>query len=102
MNKPIENAADPRQVSEAKNRERRKLERDAQDLVKVLSQIEGRRLMWRLLDHCGVFTTIWDNSARIHYNAGRQDVGHFVMQEIIKAEPDAFQMMMNESRKGEY
>lgn len=102
MNKPIENAADPRQVSEAKHRERRKLERDGEDLAKVLTAIEGRRTMWRLLEHCGVFETVWENSARIHYNAGRQDVGHYIMQEIIKAEPEAFAKMMNEKRTGEY
>lgn len=100
MNK-IDNAADPKQVTEAKHKERRAREAEGEDLRKVLSTLEGRRVMWRLMSHCGVFETVWENSARIHYNAGRQDVGHYIMQEIIKAEPKAFAQMMAEKQKGE-
>lgn len=97
----IDNAADPKQVTEAKHKERRKREAEGEDLRKVLATLEGRKVMWRLLEHCGVFETVWHASALIHYNAGRQDVGHYVMQEIIKAEPKAFAQMMNEKQTGD-
>jgi hypothetical protein len=94
----VKNAADEKQVKAAKDKELRGRELEMQDLLNVLSTVSGRRFVWRLLGHCRVFETIWHNSALIHYNAGQQDVGHWVMKEINDAAPESLLLMIKENK----
>lgn len=98
----VRNAADEEQVKEAGKRDRMRREAEIRDLKVVLSTKEGRRFMWRLLSHCKVFGSIWEPSAKIHYSSGMQDVGHFVMAEVIDAQEEAFVLMMKEAKQGEF
>jgi hypothetical protein len=97
----VKNASNPSQVKEAQNKYERERKVQIDDLRAVLSTPQGRRLLWRLMSECKVFGSIWDNSARIHYNAGRQDVGHFVLAEIVAASEDSYLEMIKENRKGD-
>jgi len=45
-----------------------------------------------------MFESIWHPSALIHANAGRQDFGHFIWQEVEAADQDAVFLMMKEAR----
>lgn len=81
--------------------ERVKLSRrqEVDDLKFIMSSKEGRRFIWRLLTHCGVYRSIWSNSAAIHYNSGMQDVGHFVQAEVIDAAEGSYLQMIKESKE---
>lgn len=70
------------------------------DMKSVLNDKVGRRVLWDIMAHCRVFESIWEPSARIHYLAGRQDVGHMILSLINDANPEAMILMMNEN-KGE-
>lgn len=70
------------------------------DLTAVMATAAGRRLMWRLLGHCGTFESIFETSSRIYYNSGRQDVGHFLLAEITTADVNQFIQMQHEAMKG--
>lgn len=99
MNKiVVTNAADVQQVDKAKQKELRGRERELNDLLAVMSTKEGRRYMWRLLAHCKVFGSVWHGSALIHYNAGMQDVGHFILADINDLNPDLLVMMIKENK----
>lgn len=96
----VGNAADPRQVKNAarKDRDRRELELDY--LRQVLASPVGRAVFWRLLEQCRAFGSVWDsNGSRIHYNAGQQDIGHFILSEITAADEDLLFLMMREARE---
>lgn len=93
----VKNAADPEQVKRAKLRDEWDAKNALIDLQGVLATPAGRRVMWRLLEHCKVFESIWHPSALIHANAGRQDVGHFIMAQIAQADERAFATMMMEA-----
>lgn len=95
------NAADPAQVKQAGRRARSRRVQELVDLRAVLALPEGRRLLWRLLQHAGVFRSVWESSAKIHYNAGRQDFGHFIMVDVMEAQPEAYLQMQQESRERE-
>lgn len=95
----VRNAADESQVREAGKQERFQRRQELDDLRAVLSLEAGQRLLWRLLEHCQVFHSIWHPSALIHHNAGRQDVGHFLLSEITTAQPDALVKMMAKQQK---
>lgn len=99
MKSLVKNAADPEQIKKAENRILNGRDREIKDLQDVLSSPCGRRFIWRLLSHCKTFETIWEPSARIHYNAGIQDIGHFIMAEVVAADESAFLAMMTENKK---
>jgi hypothetical protein len=98
-NAVVKNAADAEQIKNAGKKLSVKRENELSDLKKILSLPEGRRLIWRLLGFCKVFESIWHPSALIHANAGRQDVGHFIMAEVSDADQEAFFTMIRENKE---
>ena len=96
----VTNAADNNQLSEADLILKLARDRELNDLRFLLSHEEGRRTFWRLLAHCKNFSSCYDSSgSRVYYNVGRQDVGHYVMAEILEANQDSYFLMMTEARK---
>lgn len=96
------NAGDEEQVSKAKRNDKTKRDQEISDLRFMLQTIQGRRFVWRLIGHCKVFETVWSPSAAIHYNSGQQDVGHFIMAELLAANENALLQMMKESKEGAF
>lgn len=94
----VRNAADPDQVSRATEKEKLGRDLELDDLCKVLATESGRRFLWRMLKRARVFETVWEQSARIHYNSGQQDFGHFIMSEIIDANEESYFLMMREAQ----
>ncbi len=100
MSEPlVSNAGDKKQVRNAKQREKRDSEQFSLDMNAVLKSPAGRAVLWRMLEHCGAFKSVWSPSALIHYNSGKQDVGHWLLAEINDADPDALFYLMKENRK---
>lgn len=94
-----ENAASEKQVKAKGSREERFHLRDQADIRALMSSIHGRRFLWRLLEHCGVFGSVHHPSgSQVYYNAGKQDVGHFIMTGIIAADPNLFMNMQIEAK----
>jgi hypothetical protein len=95
----VKNAADPEQVEKAGKKVGLQRENELADLKAVLAMPQGRRFIWRLICHCSVFESIWHPSALIHANAGRQDVGHFILVEVNEANEEALFQMMRENKE---
>jgi len=98
MKSAVKNAADEQQVKDAVFNQKLLREREVEDLKVLMAQPEFRRFAWRALAKCNVFGSVWENSARIHFNAGQQDIGHWLMAEIAKASEEGFLQMMKENR----
>lgn len=94
----VRNAADENQVRNAAEKESLRREQELADLREILGTPAGKRVIWRFLAHCGTFESIWEPSAKIHYLSGKQDVGHFLMAEIVEAMPEALLEMMKERK----
>lgn len=97
----VRNVADKEKINESAAKIKRKRTLELDDLRRILDTDFGRRFVWRLLSRARVFETIWEPSAKIHYNAGQQDFGHFIMAELVECKPDALVQMMNEAKKGD-
>lgn len=98
------NPSDPGAVAKKKAQLKEQRRNELNDLKEVLESPAARRLLWRVLGRCGQFRSIWEASARIHYNAGMQDLGHWLAAEIEEANQEAMFTMMREaqqSKKGE-
>lgn len=77
------NAADAKSVRTAERLERRRAARFRDALASVMNTPTGRAVMWGLLERAGIYRSVWDNSSRIHYNAGRQDFGHEILAALV-------------------
>jgi hypothetical protein len=97
----VQNAADESQVKDAAGKSKRASDREIEDLRYVLTSAQGRRFLWRLMGHCKVNASVWEPSAKIHYNSGQQDVGHYLMAEVVRAGEDFLFQMMKEAKQGE-
>lgn len=97
----VKNAADKRQVDAAGRAQKRREADELADLRVMLSTPEGRRVAWRVLAYCKTFSDIWDASSRIHFNAGQQNVGHWLLAEINAADEEKFFEMMRENKARE-
>lgn len=97
----VTDAADKKQIKNAEQKEKIIRDQELSDIAKIGATVEGKRFFWRLLGRCRTFETIWENSARIHYNAGQQDLGHFLMAEIVEANKEILFQMMTENKTGE-
>lgn len=92
------NAADPRQVRFAARKERQQAEQERAAIKAVMTTLEGRFVLWSLLEKAGIFKSVWHPSAAIHYNSGRQDFGHELMARLIEVDEDLYQLMEREAR----
>lgn len=94
-----DNASDSGKIRDARKRDAAKAAQQKDDLIKILEKDFGRRFVWRMLCECKVFESIWSPSALIHYNSGRQDVGHWLLAQVNDAQLDAILIMMTEHAK---
>jgi len=72
---------------------------ELKDIREVLSTEAGKRFVWSILSYCKTFQSIWEPSARIHYMAGVQDVGHHLMTELEEADPKFLISVMEQKIK---
>ncbi len=95
------NVADGKTVKDAGKKEKWGYRQNKDDLVYLLTLPQFRRYIWRLLDTCNIFSSIWRCSAEIHRLAGRQELGQDILVEVTQADPDAFVTMLKENQKPE-
>ncbi len=96
----MQNASDEGEAKSAGSKVKLNRDTELNDLRFILQSKEGRRFLWKLLSKCRVFSSIWEPSAKIHYNAGSQDLGHFIQAEIVTASQERYFEMMTEAKEG--
>ncbi|MHB1098108.1 MAG: Bbp19 family protein [Burkholderiales bacterium] len=99
MEAMVGNAADPKQVKRAKQKERLAEKRAHDDLAMVLSTVQGRRYVWGLLAECGVFRLSYVPGAlpQTEFNEGRRSIGLKTMAAIHDLDPALYVTMAQEA-----
>jgi hypothetical protein len=92
----VRNVGSKQQVVRASKSERFRRETELLELRELMKDVRFRRFMFRLLGYTSVFQSIFEQSSKIYHNAGRQDVGHFLMAEITEADEEAYMVMMRD------
>lgn len=65
----------------------------------ILKTYEGRRMVWRILEQCGIYRTSFSSDAgEMAFREGQRSVGLWVLAEIVfTSGPDMFSMMAREA-----
>jgi hypothetical protein len=71
---------------------------EANDIKWLMSSKQGRRIVWRLLDKAGVFRTSFTGNSETFFKEGMRNMGLFLVAEIMAHSPEAFALMLNESK----
>lgn len=95
------NASDEDQVKTRKRRDERVRDRELADLRLVMSSVEGRRFVWRLLEKAGVFRTSFTGNSTTFFNEGMRNMGLMVLGDVHEACAAEYIVMMNESKEGQ-
>lgn len=95
----VGNAADPEQVKEAEQKEKRGRDLELDDMATILSMPQGRRFIWRYLEACGVFRTSFTGDNATFYNEGQRNVGLRLLADVNEAAPESYALMLQESRR---
>ncbi len=96
----VGNAADPRQVQRAGDRDR---DREAFRLAiakRVLSTPEGRAFVADILERAGLERTVFDeHGSRMYFNEGRRNFGLELKAFALEADEQAFELLERERRE---
>ena len=80
--------------------ERQRQERLTQDLKNLLEDETFRRFLWYVLSLCKVMDKSMDISPVIMaFREGQRDIGIHLMQEVMAANPEAYEVMRAEHTK---
>lgn len=96
------NAADATQVKKDEDRQKQGRDRDLSDLRSVMSTREGRRVMNRLIEFCGVMSTGFNpNGSITNFNLGQRNVGLKLYADLEEGCPQSYLLMRQEARRSE-
>ena len=85
-------------TTELREELKRKREKELQDLRKVMSSSEGRRVLWRILTKGAIFNSSFaQNANETFFNEGRRSVGLWLTQEVSEADLEKFFQMHREA-----
>lgn len=95
----VKNADDKKQVKEAREKVKNKRLTEIDDLKFVLSSIQGRRVFWKYLGVCGIFSISFNGDPnRMIFHEGERNVGLRLVKDINEADKEAYPKMMVENR----
>jgi len=89
-------------VIDAKNKEskqefQRRRDREIEDLRSLIKKPEGRRVIWKILETCGVFKASFSlNSMQTAFNEGKRDIGLALLADLNEADTHIFAQMQSE------
>lgn len=85
--------AQAQNIAEAKAHELRN------DIYNTMSEESGRRLMYRILETCGVYRTSFNtNALTMAFNEGQRNVGLLFQAQMISSCPEFFELMLKENQ----
>jgi hypothetical protein len=72
--------------------------KELDDLRWVLSNIKGRRFIWKVLSSCGAFHASYvpKDANQTAFNEGRRDIGLRLLRDLGHANPKAYSQMEDE------
>ncbi len=90
----------PEDVKKSQEEINRNLKQQNEDIQWVLSTVQGRRFVWRMLSICRVFRISFTGNSETFFNEGARNVGLKLYDAVLSADEQAYLKMRNEA-KGE-
>lgn len=72
--------------------------RELADVQFILSTVEGRRFYWRLMRRCGIHKSSFTGNNTTFFQEGERNIGLVMLADLEEANPDAYVLMLKESK----
>ena len=91
------NAADEDDIELSDKEAKAQREEELKDLRDVLKLKAGRKVLWRYLEECGVFTGGFvPDPNRVYFNEGMRNIGNIILLDVNEAAPETLMNMKKE------
>lgn len=102
MRDPTDTQAQERdqEAETSKQRERRK--REVEDFKWLMADKRGRRIVWRLLEHAGVYRTSFTGNSETFFREGCRSMGLLIVGEIHESCPKHYLTMLEEQKSNDH
>jgi hypothetical protein len=77
--------------------ERQSILRERNELKTLLQNPSFRRVMWKNLSKCGIYTSTMTGNSWSYHNEGKRSVGLEMLNDILLADPNAWILMQQEN-----
>lgn len=97
------NSADEKQVQQAEKRVKKQINQDVADIRWLMSEKQGRRVVWRLLADAGIFSAsfVARDASLTAFNEGRRNYGTKLLVTVMKECNKQYLLMVEENSKEE-
>lgn len=96
----VANAASREHVAHGRRKEKSERRQQANDLREVLATPAGARVLWRVLEHAGMFLSVFsENPGRMAFLEGARNEALWLVSEINAADPQAIVRMMTAAQQ---
>lgn len=92
MNELIDTSSQDKEKLKASKRQ----EREDNDIKKLLTQVEFRRFVWRLLTFTEIYKTSFTGNSTTFFKEGVRSVGLWILGAVMRANKMAFAQMQQE------
>ena len=89
---------DEASVGKRKTKNQLRIERERQEMHKLLQTRWGRNILWRLLNATGVYKISFTGNSETFFKEGRRSVGLSILDMIFDADIKAYGLMQEENR----
>jgi len=71
---------------------------EANDIKWLMSNRQGRRIVWRLLAQAGVYRDSFTGNSTTFYNEGRRSAGLSLLSDVVAHAHDSYILMLTEAK----
>lgn len=99
----VRNASSEKQVKEAGEKVQLREDQEHNDMLFVLNSEQGRRVLWRILSHGGLYRSPYHHSgSQQNINIGMGEVSRWLLGQIVGVDEQKWLQMQTENlQKGE-
>lgn len=96
-----DDASDLKAINDKRSAQGRRDKANLDIVVGILSTFDGRAWLYGKLEACHIFSTSYDpDSARnTDFRLGEQNIGLRLLEEITRANPDSYVLMIKEGKE---
>lgn len=94
-----EGTSDVKTVRKQQKRSKLEREREVEEMRQLLAAPGNRSFVWRLLEYCRIYHSnpFPHSHGEMAYFEGRRSVGHYIIQTMLEADPNAYAVMRDEA-----
>lgn len=100
VEKEIQDVGDAPQVRRRRTKAKIKRDGELAEMRQLLDTVVGRKFLWRLLSHCGVWHTMSHHrEMAMAIQSGRRDIGLWLIEEVEAADKSGYLKLIQEDLK---